>query len=171
MKLIVITTKKECYDGLVERCCPSYDYFVLKDNTGSEVNVYYNKFEEEDSILCILPTVDENQSNVYKANYSLDLVVKTIHFIKTKEVEKNDIFLLLHSGDFFVNGDDHRIDSILNLNWLDHIVDSVLLSAILELVEPSHIYQFRHKATEYIWKKLSIPSNDNRCKNLLRIFK
>ncbi len=172
MKLIVITTKKECYDGLVERCCPSYDYFVLEDNTGSEVNVYYNKFEEEDSILCILPTVDENNTIVYKAYYSLDNVIKAIlHIKKDNDVKKNEIFLFLHSGDFFVTSDDHRIDGILNLRWLDHIVKPELLSKIKKLVEPSQIYQFRHKTSEYVWKQLNIISNDNRCNNLLRVFK
>ena len=166
MKLIIISTKQDHYYGLAQRCCCT-QYFIVEDKEENSVGIKFNK--SGDFILCILP-VAVGTTCSEKSSYSLDLAKKTIiHF--EEQVSKEDIYLFLHSGDFFADGDGHRVDGVLKIEWLDAILSEEMLTYIKANMIPSHIRQFRHTTTEYVWRILDSVSNEKRCEKLLRIIK
>lgn len=166
MKLIIISTKQDHYYGLVQRCCCTKQ-FIVEDKEDNSVGIKYN--QSGDFILCILP-VAVGAICSEKSSYSMDLAKKTIiHF--EEQVPKENIYLFLHSGDFFADGDGHRVDGVLKMEWLDTILSEEILTFIKVNVIPSHIRQFRHTTTEYVWRILDSASNENRCEKLLRNIK
>ncbi|MBO4531856.1 MAG: hypothetical protein J5767_14595 [Paludibacteraceae bacterium] len=162
MELIIISTKQEHYHGLVQRCCCT-NQFEVEDREEDLVPIKY--IQSGDYSLCILP-VTRGTTCSEKASYSLDLVKKTIEYFFKEQVTKEQIYLFLHSGDFFVLGDDHRDDGVLKLEWLEGIEPAELLTYLKENVTDTHICQFRHTITESVWRILSETSNENRFEKL-----
>ena len=167
MKLIVITTKNEFYKGLLNRCCCSKS-FEIENNDDEVVDIYY--FEDINYIVCIPPVTIEGKYTE-KANYSVDLVIKSLKHLKElfTDISKNDIYLFLHSGDYFAATDVHRSDGLLDIDWLINILEPDLLEKISNDVNPAHIYQFRHTTTEDVWAILSQPSCEQRYGDLINI--
>lgn len=147
MKTIIFTTKdaEGCYQTIKDNWfVGSYLLQVRTANVDIDANLQsvFNNVrikESKDYRVCLPQSVNPQLPQDQKVAYVLSLVSE---IAKTLKIEKDDLYIVFHSGDLFSIGDPRRKTSHVPISEIP--CSSVVLNEFIKYVQEGHVYQFRH---------------------------
>ena len=123
MKTIIITTKEsgDCYQRICDNWFEGCSFLTIHTDTSivsPELQPEYNTVcikEQGGYRVCLPSCINPNLLQEKKVNYILSLICTLLKELKTS---KNDVYLVIHSGDLFDLKDARRITGNVRISWL-----------------------------------------------------
>ena len=162
MRMLFITSKNElgCYTRILQNWFQDSEHLIILNHKGNlTLDVNYKVSESQEHCVCIPPCVDIDLPERIKTEIVIDELKKTLDGLaleKGYKFKKEDVYLLIHSGDLFPLGDARRENGRINISAFP----ANLQRNIKELVSNNHIFQFRHDKNDITIALLRMKGED-----------
>lgn len=162
MKVLFITSKNEhgCYTRILQNWFQDSEHLIITNLKGNlTLDVNYKVSESQDYCVCFPPSVDPDLPERIKTEVVIDEVKKILQGLsieKGYQFKKENVYLLIHSGDLFPLGDARRENGKISISAFP----ADLQSSIKDIVSDDHIFQFRHDKNDITIALLRIRGKD-----------
>lgn len=162
MKLLFITSKDEsgCYPRIIQNWFQGGRHLIINNLKGNlTLDVVYKVSPEKDCCICIPPSINPDLPESLKTEIVVDELQKVLKELASEEgfmFKKEDVYLLIHSGDLFPLGDARRENGRISISAFPPVLQGGLKSIVLD----EHIYQFRHDKNDITIALLRMKGDD-----------
>lgn len=161
MKILIVTSKNEkgCYKRIISNWFEVHDSFNIKDLGGNIAKeVIYKTSHSNDCCICLPSCIDPDLPEAVKIEIVVDEVAKILVKLEEKGIKSapSDVFLLLHSGDLFPNGDARSENGLVRLSTFP----TELSNKLANIVSEGNVFQFHHTRNDITYALMGMSGDD-----------